>query len=358
MPTWVVSGLLICASVALLVAKRSPNVALLVTAVCLSLLTVEADSVIVPAAVLVGWAAARTSQLTSRRWQPLWLAWILLGSIWVWWRYVYQDGYLEPMNAAVVFLVQCLVIAFGWALGLLAARRDRDRQALQLEAELAAAAERARIARDMHDVVAHNLQGIISLADGALATGEGAVALSALSRISAAGRDSIEQMRSIVTTLRDDEARPRQRPDVHRLLADARAAHLDVVATGFDIFDTPDDATGSGGRMTDDLVLMTSYRIIQEMLTNMLRYSEGARGVIEAAIEPGPLGWGTVLRLTAVNDKQREPRPTGEGSHLGVVGMRERVRAHNGTLTIDDDGMSFQITALIPLSSSSTTVGD
>jgi signal transduction histidine kinase len=257
---------------------------------------------------------------------------------------------------AVFFLFSTATAAL--ALGLmvrvrraqLAGLRDR---AARLEVErdqrgrLAAAAERARVARDMHDIVGHNLAVIITLADaggyaGAAAPERGR---EALQLIGETGRQSLGELRRVLGVLReassgrqeDPELRPQPGlTDIGALCEGVRAAGPDVVyRTAGDV-----EALDSG-------VQLTVYRIVQEALTNSLKHAgAGTRVDLEIAAEPSRL----TLRVqdSGKGGGARDRDPVNEEGH-GLVGMRERVALYRGSLTAGPDGPGWTVEAVLDL---------
>ncbi|MGH3479793.1 MAG: sensor histidine kinase, partial [Nocardioidaceae bacterium] len=155
----------------------------------------------------------------------------------------------------------------------LAALEDRARR-LEIEHDqqlrLTAAAERSRVAREMHDIVGHNLSVMVGLADGAstLAADRNEQSAEALRILGDTGRQAMGELRSVLGVLRDEQDDPRSlspQPgvrDLEPLLARVRAAGLRVTyRTVGDL-----DALGSG-------VQLTIYRIVQEALTNTLKHA-------------------------------------------------------------------------------------
>ena len=107
------------------------------------------------------------------RWRPLWLVWILAGIAVA---EMMNDKLLDAdaqnyvsawQLRVTAVVISWIIVGFFWQLGGVARRRQAEHQALQDRAELAAIVERTRIAREMHDIVAHNLSAVIALADGA-----------------------------------------------------------------------------------------------------------------------------------------------------------------------------------------------
>jgi signal transduction histidine kinase len=249
---------------------------------------------------------------------------------------------------------ELLVIA-PWALGSLTRTRrayvaelvergHRLEREATARAELAAVEERARIAREMHDVVAHGLSVMIVQADGAsYAVGKDpASAAGALQAISATGRESLAEMRRMLGLLRgDDVTGNRPQPgmsDLAGLLEQSRATGLDVTAD----LEEPLPAFGPG-------VGLTVYRIVQEGLTNVRKHAgPGPRVTVTVRTTDGQrTGVGEVL--VEVSDDGRGPAADDVDGH-GVIGMRERVAVHGGRLAAGPrPGGGFLLRAEIPL---------
>jgi signal transduction histidine kinase len=179
--------------------------------------------------------------------------------------------------------------------------RERDQQA-----ELAAAAERARIARELHDIVAHNLAVMIALADGAVYNASVAPdkAADAMAKVSGTGRQALGEMRRLLGVLRDGEVSPPATPatasvkadlnpqpgldDIDALVEQVRGAGLRVVVTR-------EGVPGSWGAGAG----LAVYRIVQEALTNTLKHA-------------GPEAVAQVRRRTAAGWRwDRGPRAAG-----------------------------------------------
>jgi signal transduction histidine kinase len=194
--------------------------------------------------------------------------------------------------------------------------RERDQQA-----QLAATAERTRIAREMHDVVAHSLSVIIALADGAAATSSSDPdeARGAMTQVATTGRQALGEMRRLLGVLRDDApAQLAPQPTLARLdtLLD------DVRSTGL-----PAKLAISGQPQSlPSTAEATVYRVVQESVTNVLKHAERPTAVNVS------LNW-TVDRLgIEVVDNGRTPTGTEAGTGHGLRGMRERVALFGGEL--------------------------
>lgn len=195
------------------------------------------------------------------------------------------------------------------------------------EGRLAAAAERARIAREMHDIVAHNLSVMISLADGAgyARASSPQRADEAIARISATGRQALVEMRRLLGVLREDTAEqplaPQPRLDrLDELLAQVHAAGIPVTM----------DLDGDPHELPEGIQL-TIFRVAQEALTNTLKHAARPTSA-HIALSCAPRS--VELKVT---DTGRSAGLAGApislaGSGRGLSGMRERAAAYGGKL--------------------------
>ncbi|MER6026218.1 histidine kinase [Streptomyces sp. NPDC001851] len=231
----------------------------------------------------------------------------------------------------------------------LAALRDRAAR-LEIERDqrgrLAVAAERARVAREMHDIVGHNLSVIITLADaGAYAAGAAPErGREALHLIADTSRQALGELRRVLGVLREADGEPAEpelspQPgltDIDALCEGVRAAGLQVVyRTAGNI-----DALDSG-------VQLTVYRIVQEALTNTLKHAgAGARADLAVVVEDS--------RLTITVHDSGPPAPAGrtrtanEEGH-GLVGMRERAALYGGHVSASPAGAGWTVRADLDL---------
>jgi signal transduction histidine kinase len=240
-----------------------------------------------------------------------------------------------------------------------AATAEREREHL---ATIAVAEERATIARELHDVVAHSMAVMIVQADGATYAldRDPEQARVAIKQVAATGRDALEDMRRLVGVLRG--ARPDSGVDSEpgagaggdadgNAAADRRRAGLDQLGT---LADRARSA-GLGVTVSEDerppslpaAVDLTVFRILQEALTNVLRHAgPGARVALSVRYRPGAVG----VEVTDDGGGRlaTEPvRATGPGH--GLVGMRERVAVHGGTFAAGPKlGGGWTVTAEVP----------
>lgn len=196
--------------------------------------------------------------------------------------------------------------------------RERDSQA-----QIATLAERSRIAREMHDIVAHSLSVMITLADGASASLERdpATARLALDRLADTGRHALTDMRQLLSVLGEstDAAQAREPAPGHTDLADLvarfRSAGLPV---RFSVRGVP---------AANPALELAVYRIAQEALTNALRYAHDPTHVT-VAIDYGP----DATTVTVTDDGDPAPDAAGIGAGRGIIGMGERAAVFGGTV--------------------------
>lgn len=261
----------------------------------------------------------------------------------------------EYVLLVVVVALCASIVLIAWLLGGVGFRRRREIEGIrernrllererESETRLAADAERMRIAREMHDVIAHSLSVVIAQADGGryAAKTDPAVAVGALETIAQTGREALAQTRSLLGFLRaeeDDERSSSPLPgvaDIGSLIDDVRSAGLPVSVTELDDVDR--------GRLAEGASLAV-YRIVQEALTNVLKHAgDGARAHVELLAEDAELvarisdnGTGqTSARVSGETDGDGADDPAGKAAHgrgYGIVGMQERAALYGGTLT-------------------------
>ena len=210
--------------------------------------------------------------------------------------------------------------------------RDRDQQA-----QLARAAERSRIAREMHDVVAHSLSVMIALADGAGAALERAPDRSrkALDELSATGRSALADMRRVLGVLTEEDAPLTPQPgspDLGELVERFRTAGLVVRTAG--LADPLPADTG---------LQLAIYRIVQESLTNALRHAPGTLRVdVTLRSLPGH------VEVEVVDHGATVPVQDAGGAGRGLVGMRERAGVYGGTIEAGPWNDGWRVRAALP----------
>jgi signal transduction histidine kinase len=209
-------------------------------------------------------------------------------------------------------------------------REERTRRAV-LE-------ERERIARELHDVVAHHVSVIVIQAGGGLSALERRPeeARSALESIASTGRQALTEMRRMLGVLGEGEpAGPMPGLDLlDELIGQVRAAGLAV-----------DLSVEGERRRLDPGLELSAYRIIQEALTNSLKHAGGGRARVTVTYEPGAL-------VISVDDERGPgPAPALEAVHAGrgLVGMRERAAMLRGSLDAEPTPAGFRVVARLPI---------
>jgi len=265
-----------------------------------------------------------------------------------------EEGYQEPRLAQFALLLAGLwaMLGLSWALGRLAyARRTAIESAharelaevhqARAEHEVAIEQERNRIARDMHDIVAHSLAVVIAQADGAryVRAVDPAAVDTALTTISDTAREALSDVRVLLGQLRHSQGDlPNPTPDdLERLFDQVRATGLTIDSS----IDTTSVSLGAGAHLA-------LYRIAQESLTNALRHGDPDKPVT-VTIESDSAG----IELT-VRNSVSSVRSTSESGGHGIAGMKERASLTGGMCTASGDGSSWTVTAWLPAAGSST----
>ncbi|MEU6371811.1 sensor histidine kinase [Streptomyces sp. NPDC046909] len=241
----------------------------------------------------------------------------------------------------------------------LAALEDRARR-LEIERDqrvrLTAAAERSRVAREMHDIVGHNLSVMVGVADGAAVLAgnrDETDSAEALRILAETGRQAMGELRRVLGVLReeqDEKGALSPQPgldDLDPLLARVRAAGLTVT------YRTAGDLGGlSGG------VQLTVYRIVQEALTNTLKHA-GTASTAEVTVTAGADTVRIRIADTGVSPgtppnprPHPHPQPDASGPGHGLVGIRQRAAMYGGTVTIGPsdtgNGWTVDVTLDVP----------
>lgn len=282
----------------------------------------------------------------------------LLGCVVLTWSVAVSEPFtaFDTRASLVVLLITAPLILVAWAAGRLRSSRldavhVREERLARLAVErdqelrLAAQAERARIAREMHDIVAHSLTVMIAQADGGRYAGasEPAAATHALETIAETGRAALADMRRLLGVLRDD-GEPDEDPstlapqpvsgDLEALVEQVRSSglHVSLVRMG-----TP--------RHLPPGVGLTAYRICQEALTNVMKHA-GPEPTVTVLVQ-----WtDTSLTIEVSDDGRGASADTEDGAGHGLLGMRERAMMLGGTLTAGPrPGGGFRVRAQLPL---------
>jgi signal transduction histidine kinase len=203
-----------------------------------------------------------------------------------------------------------------------------EERAGQLERErrnkeaIAAAQERTRIAREMHDIVAHSVSVMIALSEGAAATPDPVQSRSSMREVAATGRHALDELRRVLSVLHapGDGAGRSPQPSLRSLadlVRDVRRAGLDVELR-----------VEPGAERLSEALQATVFRIVQESLTNTLKHAEQAtRSVVAVHLNEGEV-------LVQVSDDGGPQRASSSGDlGNGTRGMRERAEAFGGHLT-------------------------
>jgi signal transduction histidine kinase len=200
--------------------------------------------------------------------------------------------------------------------------RERDQQA-----QLAALAERSRIARDVHDIVSHSLSVVVRLSDGANAVfdQDPGRAKEAVVQIGGVARSSLTEMRRVIGLLESTpgSASPQAGTgfdDLPRLVDVYRGIGLPV------------ELTLRGESPVESGVQVTVFRVIQEALTNALRHASTPT-IVSVQVETA-----SDVTVTVQNDGAPRHEPLGDHVGRGLVGMRERASLYGGTLSTGPDG--------------------
>ncbi len=268
------------------------------------------------------------------------------------------DALAGPRGATFAVLFALLILV--WAMGdQVRAARDRLERDLERTAQLAreqeanariaTLAERHRIARELHDVVAHGLSVMIVQADGALyAEAEHPEApREALAAIASTGRESLGEMRRLLGVLRDD-------PDAAALAPQPGLASLPTLIDRFREAGLTVSYTGEGAiEPMAPAVGLTAYRVVQESLTNVLHHAGPTRVDVRVAVSP------EILELVVANEPGTAPaRPPATSPGLGLLGMRERVGLLGGRMTAGPTPPGgFRVRVEIPMRASAADPG-
>jgi len=243
-----------------------------------------------------------------------------------------------------------------------AVRAERERDA---QAQIAAAAERARIARELHDVIAHNLSVMVAQADGGAYAFDSAPERSrkALVQIGHIGRQALSEMSSLIGVLRTGQEEPPLAPapaaaEIALLVAQARESGMRV-----------SHVTEGAIRPLPAGLSLTAYRIVQEALTNVRKHAgpQAAADVTvrygedELLVRVGDDGLGEAApraSLPRYGAQAAPPEGAEAGAGHGLTGMRERAALYGGTVRAEPRaGGGFAVEARLPLPPAAVAAG-
>jgi signal transduction histidine kinase len=252
---------------------------------------------------------------------------------------LWDTQFVLPVSAMWVwrlFLTAAVLggTAAAWALGRYRATRIAWVGAL---ADRGAADERRRIAREMHDVVAHSLAVMVAQAEGGrmAVAGRPERASEILESIATSGREALAEMRGLLGVLRDDASPGPPQPtlaDLPELAGQVRAAgrQVDLSVTGEPLHLPP-------------LRELAAYRVVQEALTNVVKHApRDSAAAVTLTWEPA------ALHVVVSNHDETAPTRHSESRGRGLVGMRERLEAVGGSLSAGPVEGGWRVEARIP----------
>lgn len=263
-------------------------------------------------------------------------------------------GLREDWPLSLLQPASLVAVALGFAARASRSRRRAIEELVTLREDRAAAAERARITAEMHDVVAHSVTVMVALAGGAAAGWEKHPerARNALEQLGDVGAHTLEEMQRILRVLRENDA------DLDRNL-EASGHNLPSLEGLIDVFKTAgipvtllvDDEPANDVALNDPALQTTVYRIVQESLTNALRHANDAT-YVEVRITSDSERVGV-----CVTDNGRGTEPVSSvGAGVGLRAMRERAAAFCGEFSAgpipsreDAPGRGWRTRVLIPV---------
>ncbi|WAL98565.1 sensor histidine kinase [Streptomyces sp. Je 1-369] len=256
-------------------------------------------------------------------------------------RYVNNDQAFLGVGIVDVLVTPCLLVAIGLAVRQWKQQLDINRRLL---ADRAVTEERRRIARELHDIVAHHITTMYLMSGGARSTldRDPETAREALVTLEESGRTALHEMRQLLGVLRSTET-PEETPsepqpgvnDIERLVADSVGAGL---PTELHVTGRP--------RPLPMTVGLTLYRIVQEALTNARKHAGPARATVRLGYRPDRV----TVEVTDDGAGGGDPGTSRTGGGYGLLGMRERIALHDGSLHVGNRAEGgFAVTAEVPL---------
>jgi signal transduction histidine kinase len=247
--------------------------------------------------------------------------------------------FAQPRSAGLIFVGE---IGVCWLLGVFVRARSQAASlaarnaALERQAGQSAAQERARIARELHDIVAHHLSVVVLQAGGARASGNHHE--QALEKIERSGRQALGEMRRLLGVLREPDDEPGLAPQpglgqLNALAESVRQAGLPVCLVVDGDQEKPPAAAG-----------VSAYRIVQEALTNVLRHAGPARARVTVGCADDE------ITIQVTDDGAGTPGAGARTGGHGLAGMRERVALFGGELAAGPEpGGGFAVRARLPI---------
>ena len=207
----------------------------------------------------------------------------------------------------------------------------------ELDRRAAVAAERGRMARDLHDVIAGHLSAIAIQSEAALSLPDPKLAKTVLESVRENSVSALEEMRAMIGLLKAEggdaeTTAPARLADLSKLVESARASGLEV-RVGSTVDEVP----------LPTAVDLTAYRIAQEALTNAVKHAPGGRVDVDLRYLDG------VLAVEVRNDVHHRHAPPADGSGTGLLNMRERADAVGGTLTAGPAEGGWLVRAELPV---------
>jgi signal transduction histidine kinase len=248
----------------------------------------------------------------------------------------------EPLDWSRILFDEFAVagmIVLGWVTATLATRNDELERLRRVEAERAVGVERTRIARELHDDVAHHLTALVVQAQAAerIADSRPEVAVASVGWIAETARSALTSMRRTVTLLREGEGPATLSPNPS--LGDLSAIVARVEQTGLDVQIDIDDTLPP----LESQVQHAIVRVVQESLTNVLRHAGAQTAVV--SVQPHEEGIAVTVEDDGAGPDPEQVRPGGHG----LLGMRERATSCGGRFGIDRSALGgWRVRAWFP----------
>lgn len=341
---WASFGLAVIGPLALLLSRRFPGpiVAFVAAAATADLFVVGPNQA--PVYIALAFAIIRAISRGARIW-----AWISVGAAWVASLAIslVLGSDWTPFRIAATTLGILICFGIGESLR---TRSERFAQIARIRAQRRQSevqAERVRIARELHDVLAHSLSQINVQAGVGLhlMDSQPDKARDALASIKDTSKSALDEVRSVLGVLRaegNEDAPLVPESDLSRL--DWLAASVSTQGIEVTVSGSPTEVP----RATQ----LAMFRIVQESLTNIVRHANATKAHVELAEENG-------YYVVTVTDNGTAPAPSGETEGRGLLGMRERAELLGGTLqTGPADGGGFRVVARIPVQPAGRNAGE